>query len=242
MKNTLPVKLARLGWRTLKFIAGHDCFFRPDMALDSILLGSDYGGWNIPHSILSPDSVVYSAGIGTDISFDRELIRQFSVEIHAFDPTPKSIQWLESQQLPVGFHYYPWGLANYDGEAQFHIPKNPEHISHSIVQSQVTTHEAVTVQVRTIKSIMAELEHNRVDLLKMDVEGAEYSVLKNLMASSLRPALLLVEFHHRFKSIGAKATRSAVERLRTNGYRLYSVSPTGEELCFIHQSVPPPTR
>ena len=239
MKNTLPVKLARFGWRTLKFIGGHDCFFRPDIALDSIHLGSNHGGWNILPDFIAPDSIVYSAGIGIDISFDRELIRRFGVEVHAFDPTPKSIQWLENQELPSGFHYYPWGLADYGGEAQFHIPKNPKHISHSIVQSQATAHEAVTVQVRTIKSIMAELGHDKVDLLKMDIEGAEYSVLSDLLSSALRPSLLLVEFHHRFKSIGGKSTRNAVEKLRAGGYLLYSVSPTGEELCFILQSPSP---
>lgn len=240
MKNTPLVKLLRPVRRTLQFIRGRDCFFRSDTNLESIHLGSDYGGWNIPVGLISSNSVIYSAGIGTDISFDLELISRFDTKIYAFDPTPKSIKWLEEQNLPDHFHYHPWGLADYDGEAQFHVPKNPGHVSHSMVGSQVTTEETITVQVRRTGSIMAELGHDRMDLLKMDIEGAEYSVLADLLASSLRPTLLLVEFHHRFKSIGAKTTRDSVMALRNKGeYRLYSVSPTGEELCFIHQSALP---
>jgi FkbM family methyltransferase len=207
--------------------------------MESIRLGSDYGGWNIPKGTISSDSVVYAAGIGTDISFDLELVSRFGCHVHAFDPTPKSIQWLEEQDLPDKFHYYPWGLADYNGEAQFHIPKNPTHISHSMIGSQVTTAETVTVQVWTIKKIVGKLGHDRLDLLKMDIEGAEYAVLSDLLSSDLRPTLLLVEFHHRFKSIKAKATQNTVEKLRAEGYRLYSISPSGEELCFIHRPTPP---
>ena len=235
MKNTQLVKHLRLIRRAFQFLRGRDCFFHPDIDMESIHIGSDYGGWAIPIGFISSNSVVYSAGIGTDISFDLGLISNFGTEVHAFDPTPKSIEWLETQNLPDGFHYYPWGLADYNGEAQFHTPKNPTHISHSMTESQVTIKETINVQVRTIKSIMTEFGHNRMDLLKMDIEGAEYSVLTDLLTSSLRPTLLLVEFHHRFKSIGAKATRQAIASLRMKNYRLYSVCRTGEELCFVSQ-------
>jgi len=229
MKNTLPIKLLRMARRSIRFVRGHDCFFRTDLNLKSIRLGSDYGGWDIPDGTITPSSVVYAAGIGTDISFDLALISRFNSQVHAFDPTPKSIEWLEAQKLPKNFHHYPWGLADHDGTVQFHIPKNPAHVSHSMVESQVTCKESVVVSVRTIASIMAELGHARLDLLKMDIEGAEYAVLADLLSSSLRPTLLLVEFHHRFKSIGAKATRKAIASLKNESYRLYSVSPSGEE-------------
>ena len=236
MKNTLTIKLLRPIWRMLQLLRGRDCFFRPDIDFEYTHFGSRYGGWNVPEKLVSPDFVVYSAGIGMDISFDLELISMLGVTVHAFDPTQKSIEWLKNQNLPNQFRYYPWGLADYDGEAQFHVPKNPSHVSHSMIGSQVTTEEAVIVQVRTIRSIMAELGHDKIDLLKMDIEGTEYAVLSDLLSSELRPTLLLVEFHHRFKSIGAKATRNAVKKLRAGGYRLYSVSPTGEELCFLLES------
>ena len=239
MKNTLIVKLLRPIRRMVQLFRGRDCFFRPDIVLEHTHLGSEHGGWNIPGKLIAPESVVYSVGIGMDISFDMELISQFGVTIHAFDPTPKSIEWLKRQNLPDQFHHHPWGLADYDGEAQFHVPKNPSHVSHSMIGSQVTTQEAVTVQVRTLKSIMAELGHEKLDMLKMDIEGAEYAVLSDLLSSTLRPTLLLVEFHHRFRSIGAKATRNMVEKLKADGYRLYSVSPTGEELCFVLESALP---
>lgn len=105
-----------------------------------------------------------------------------------------------------------------------------------MVASQVTTQEVVLVQVRKIESIMADLGHNTLDLLKIDIEGSEYPVLSSLLSTPLRPGLLLVEFHHRFKSIGALPTKETVKALREAGYKLYFISKSGEELCFIHQA------
>ena len=37
-------------------------------------LGTNYGGWSIPKNIkLNKDSIVYSGGVGEDISFDIKL-------------------------------------------------------------------------------------------------------------------------------------------------------------------------
>ena len=236
MKNT-PIYRALQGLkRAIQALRGRDCFFHPDIAINSTRLGSEHGGWNIPDDMISSKSIIYSGGIGTDISFDRALIEKFSCTVHAFDPTPRSIEWLKGQQLPPEFKYYEWGLADYDGTAEFHIPKNPSHISHSMVTSQVTLEESMQVQVNRIESIMHQLGHDKIDLLKIDIEGAEYPVIEDLLAGNQRPSLLLIEFHHRFKSVGAGKTKQAVKSLRAAKFQLFSVSPSGEELCFIHQT------
>src|SRR5713101_7131829 len=60
-------------------------------------VGSAYGGYFLDSSLIEPDPIVYSLGVGEDISFDLALIQQFGVTIHAFDPTPRVREWLASQ-------------------------------------------------------------------------------------------------------------------------------------------------
>lgn len=232
MRTSKSINGLRKIKRSVQTLCGLDCFFKPDIDIESIRFGSPYGGWNVPESILTSAATVYCAGIGFDISFDLALMDRFQVDVHAFDPTPRSLEWLERQTLPSKFHYYPWGIADHDGSAEFRIPKNPAHVSHSLMVTRGTSEKAVTVQVRTISSIMEQLGHTSIDLLKMDIEGSEYAVLTNILQSPLRPGLLLVEFHHRFPSIGATMTKQAVSELRKAGYKLYAISPSGEELCF----------
>ncbi len=64
--------------------------------------------WTIVTRGLGPDAVIYSGGVGEDITFEQELIRRFGVKIHIFDPSPvasRTIAAANSDRLlfrPVG--------------------------------------------------------------------------------------------------------------------------------------------
>jgi hypothetical protein len=85
----------------------------------------------------------------------------------------------------------------------------------------------------TFASLMKRLEHSYVDLMKMDVEGAEYDILDVLEQAPSLPRQLLVEYHHRFPGIGKARTAMSIKRLRALGYRIFDVSETGREIGFL---------
>jgi hypothetical protein len=95
--------------------------------------GTEYVEWNICPIHITKESIVYSFGVGENISFNLSMIKKFGVNIYAFDPTPRLIAWVKSQKLPKEFHFFPYGIADYDGIAKFYPPENPEHESHSIL-------------------------------------------------------------------------------------------------------------
>src|SRR5258708_325938 len=74
-------------------LIGKDLRLPVDLDCQRSFLGNEHAQWCICPAGLSPESVVYSFGVGQDISFDRELIGCFGVRVHAFDPTPRSIAW-----------------------------------------------------------------------------------------------------------------------------------------------------
>jgi Methyltransferase FkbM domain len=92
--------------------------------------------------------------------------------------------------------------------------------------------EAVEVPVYRLASIARMLGHERIDVLKMDIEGAEYGVLEDLLVSGLAVKQVLVEFHHRRAEIGVEKTKRAIRCLNEAGYRIFSVSASGEEYGF----------
>ncbi len=212
---------------------------RPDVRLNHVRVGSDYGGWAIVPDGLGPGSIVYSFGIGEDASFDTGLIERFGCAVHAFDPTPKSIAWVHAQRragtLTDRFVLHEFGLSDRDGTLTFFAPANPGHVSHSAVQHQWASDQSIVVPVKRLSTIMRELGHDRVDLLKMDIEGSEYGVVEDLVASGAPVRQLLIEFHHRFPEIGPGKTEAALARLRTAGYDLFCIAPSDEEYSFIRR-------
>jgi FkbM family methyltransferase len=153
--------------------------------------------------------------------------------VHAFDPTPASIRWVAGQTLPPTFYLHEYGLAGFDGEARFNPPENRTHISHTVLKRAATDARAISVPFKRLSTIQRELGHDHLDVLKMDIEGAEYGVIEDIERSDIRPGQVLVEFHHRFQDVGPRKTREAIARLRRMGYALFSVSRTGEEFGFI---------
>jgi FkbM family methyltransferase len=225
-----PFKAAK---RMARVLTGHDVYIPKQVDCGVIYLGNAGTSWPVCPEVLSDRPLIYSFGVGEDVSFDLELIRRFHATIHAFDPTPRSIAWVAGQQLPESFHFHPCGIADRDGICSFAPPANPAHVSHTMIARE-SARPALELPVKRMRSFLSELQHSRIDLLKMDIEGAEYTVIDDLIASGIVVKQLLVEFHHRWKEVGVSKTKQAVRKLNAAGYRIFAVSPNGEEYGFLN--------
>ena len=199
--------------------------------LDTERHGSDYGGWNIIKDSVDSNSIIYSFGIGTDISFDISLINKYDVEVYAFDPTPEVKVWLEEQKLPIKFRYHELALADINGFLKFYFPENPNYISHSLVKRN---DKYIEVPCEKLSSIMNRLGHKKIDVLKIDIEGSEFNVLKNILQENINIKQILVEFHHFFDDFSGKDTENMVSEMNNRGYKIFYISSSGYEYSFLH--------
>jgi FkbM family methyltransferase len=212
-------------------LRGQELWQGVQQKVNKVSLGNEDARWCVCLEGLSERSVVYSVGVGEDISFDLELIERYRLYVHAFDPTPRSISWVRSQILPDEFVFHPYGVASFDGTCPFLPPRNPAHVSHTLL-ARLSPLAAVELPVYRLTTIMKRLDNTGIDVLKMDIEGAEYEVLMDLLASGIRPRQILVEFHHRWPELGIERTRRAVRELNEAGYLIFNVSASGEEYSF----------
>jgi FkbM family methyltransferase len=174
--------------------------------------------------------------VGEDATFDLALVSRYGLCVHLFDPTPKSIEWVRSQDFPEQVVFHDYGIAAEDGEISFNPPENPAHVSFTVLNRPSTCDRAVKLPVKRLPTIMNELGHQRIDILKMDVEGAEYDVIDDLCGCEVRPGQILVEFHHRFPGVGIAKTKASVAQIKGIGYDLFSVSSNGEEFGFVRKA------
>lgn len=196
-------------------------------------LGSDYGGYFVDRSMIPPEAAVYSVGIGKDITFDLSLIESAGVEIQAFDPTPTVKKWIASQSLPPEFHFHETGIAGFDGEAAFYPPPKEDWVSHSMIPLRRYRGESIRVAMIRLGTAMRSQGHNRIDVLKMDIEGAEYAVIEDLVRERIPVRQLLVEFHHALLSGGIEKTRETLALLDAYGMKIAHVCPRMEVFTLI---------
>lgn len=189
-------------------------------------LGSNYGGWFSPVFDLGSDAIVYSAGIGQDISFDRELIVRCGCTIHGFDPTPAAIGFIAQQAddnlLASRFVFSPVGLWDSETELQFFAPKTRGWTgSYSALNLQGTEEkQSISAPVKRLSTLMRENGHCRIDLLKMDIEGAEYRVIDEIIEKAIPVRWLCIEFD---QPVPFWTTNRALEKLARAGYQLCKV-------------------
>ena len=72
------------------------------------------------------------------------------------------------------------------------MPRDPTHVSHSVVNLQ-GTEEYFEAPCRSLGSLMRELGHDRIDLLKVDIEGAEHRVVRSMLESGIHPIVVCLE-------------------------------------------------
>lgn len=220
-------------YRLKNFLNGNEWYYKYDIKVNKTALGNSGYEWVICPDNINSKSLFYSFGAGTNISFDTELAEKFGLKINLFDPTPKSIQYVKVQKLNPDYSFEEIGIADFSGNAKFYLPLNPDFVS-ATLEKQSDSQKFVEVRVERLSEIMERNKHKYLDLLKMDIEGAEYDVIDDILKSGIEIHQLLVEFHHRFPSLGIKKTRNAIEKLRNAGFALFHVSNTGEELSFIN--------
>ncbi len=211
------------------------------------------GGWVFSPLGLNSSTIVFSLGTADDIRFETGMINRFGCEVHAFDPTPRWVEWIKTQNTLPQFHFHPLAIGSRDGTLRMYPRINGKGKVSSTMITMINDSAdetlGIEVPVKKISTLMTELDISSIDILKMDIEGAEYEVIDDLLNSGVQVYQLLVEFHHRFKSIPINKTKSALRRLNSAGYRLFHISEKYWEFSFIHdktyknylQTLPPAT-
>lgn len=173
--------------------------------------------------------IIYSGGVGKDISTELELLGEFPCEVFLYDPSPTgqdTMRNLRNQHPRIT--YEPLGLAGSAGAQGFAHPQNTEEGS---FRRHAT--EQVTVSfdcVRLSEQALAR-GHREIDLVKLDIEGFEYEVLDELLGSGVIVSQLCVEFHHCLPGHNTIQTSRAVGILRGAGFRI--IYKRGDDFTFL---------
>jgi len=170
------------------------------------------------------------AGLGVDISFPTAFLAQFGGQVIGIDPNPHSIRYCEANQ-PGGMTILQRAFWHQAGQHMtFHMPRPPEQlpkgadgVSGSLLRSHnYTGDDMVDVETTSFDQVLHDAGRNECDILKLDIEGAEYEVLSDLCRSgTIRKARqVMIEFHHHCTSHPLSDTLNAAAAIEANGFKL----------------------
>lgn len=221
-----------------KRVIGKEPWLRPALSLPTECVQD----WLICPQLIESRGPLYSLGVGCNIKFDVEMIGRFDLDVHAFDPTPSSIEWIAAQSTPSRFNFHPWAVADHDGTIRFaprrslSLRESDDHSAemiYAVLPADLDDQPGqIEVAAMALPNIAARLGHSSIEFLKMDIEGAEYDVIQTMVDTKLRPAQIVVEFHHRHPGRNKGMTVRAVQQLDDAGYSIFAISDSGREFSF----------
>ncbi len=161
------------------------------------MLGNpEYGGWILPGGMIERGWVCYSVGAGGETSFDMELIERYGLTVRSIDPVAEYVQRaIEHAEGEERLTAHQVAIATSDGPLRMQLTHDPNSQSVSAA-GLYDTHSYVELPGRTLPSLMAELGDERIDLLKLDIEGGEYEVIPTLDLAALGVKLFATQLHH----------------------------------------------
>jgi len=158
----------------------------------TVPFGSGEGRWDVPEGALTADWVCYSVGVGADASFDEDLAQRIGCTVVSFDPTPASVEYVR-RLGSVAFRFVPWAIWTNEGHLDFFSQDLQNKVNLSVVDSG-RGERLCRVECCRLQTAMERLEHSRLDLLKLDVEGAWLPIIEDVVASGIAPKVFCVEF------------------------------------------------
>lgn len=213
-----------------------------------------YGAWSLCGDHVHVGGVVYSFGIGGDVSFDNAMVDK-GLKVYGFDPTvtPEKVRALfrehHGREQPPGFDFKQLGLGASDGVAAFLRSRNPKIQSMTALGAgDVTANykdsgfQAAVLRLRTFLCMHG---HAWLDVLKMDVEGVEMDVCAPGDGAAgdyfgpggaLPADQVLIEFHERMIKGGNARKGACIRALKAQGFVLVHISPNKQELSFARMA------
>jgi len=203
-------------------------------------LGTKYGGWWIYAPAVGKKPLLIDCGLGVDISFPVAFLERFGGEVVGVDPNPAALDYVAGRR-PERMQVRPEAFWLEAGQAiTFHLPrpaaelpKGADGVSGSLLDSHSYA-GAATLKVRTtsLAEILAQTGRQECDVLKLDIEGAEYDVLAALCRSGevRRARQLLVEYHHHCTDRTLADTESSMALIEAAGFK---VAHTEDRNCVF---------
>lgn len=170
-------------------------------------IGSDWGGWIVDTDLIRKNSFILSAGLAHDITFDLGMLElDDTIKIIGIDPTDSSKNSVNNMPEKFKNRYIYIDKALYGSNQQICIGGEASSI--------INNKDGSIFDTILLNDVLDQYD---VSILKMDIEGSEYSCINSL--NSLSVDQLCIEWHHWLGDMFTiQDTLSCINKIQSFGY------------------------
>jgi len=201
---------------------------------------------------LSTDAVVFD--VGANVGLTTAAFARFAPDgaIHSFEPSPDAFPCLQETVKVNGFTnvvLHQLGLGAIPGKLSFVDDPNSASASHLAIDDTGRRGTSLTVDIETVDGVVERDRIDRLDLIKIDVEGFDLDVVEGAVTTieRLKPVCIIEFNSFTLQAFRNRSPREVLEtllsvfdsvyfRVRTTGELL--LLDSGERLIeFLHMNL-----
>lgn len=150
-------------------------------------------------------------------------------KVIAIEPSPKNFEYLKKNieiQRTKNIQAFNFAAGDKTGYINFLNYKNESNSGRVIPDNEVINWpgQVVKLPVKTIDSFLEEIEEDKIDFLRMDVEGYEYQIFQG-MKNTIRRSKPIIQIEVHKSIMGTETTKKWLIELKDEGYELKSYVP-----------------
>jgi len=156
--------------------------------------------------------------------FSHAMIKNFNCHCYAVEPSPITYELIPSHELLSKFNI---AISGTEGQIAFYVTSNSESSS-LLKQSNTTYTDEINVYTKPLESFIAEIGVSYIDLLKVDIEGAEVAMFNACSDQFLkRISQICIEFHDFNNVVSESEVRHILNRFIKLGFYPIKMSRKG---------------
>jgi len=181
--------------------------------------------------IISSNSVIVDLGAHL-AQFSHEISNDFKCKCYAVEVLPSLYTEIIETPLVKKFNY---AISNTNAPVEICVTDNPES-NHIAKYDTDSNQEIISVQGVTLESFIKQHNLEWIDLLKVDIEGAEINLFESLTDETIfKIKQMTIEFHD-FKFDIRNEVEAIKERLKSLGFICIVFSRTNNgDVLFINK-------
>ncbi|MEI7459607.1 MAG: FkbM family methyltransferase [Pirellula sp.] len=196
------------------------------------MISKQIRGHTLIPSLLRPGRTIIDAGSHRG-EFATEVAQRFDVNVIALEPNESL--WY-SNPFNSNIQFRAVALSSTSGTRDFYLSDARE--CSSLLESAPSQNSTISISTITLSDLITECS-GEVDLLKLDIEGAECDVLLSASEKTLNSfRQITVEFHDFMYPELAPRVDKSIQRLCDLGFESIQMSKkTREDILFIRHDI-----
>lgn len=136
--------------------------------------------------------LLYSGGVGANISFDEEFIKETNGYARLFDPTPSCFEFMKDK-VSENLKFYPYALYKDNIKTKIFYDRYNQVRSNSISNFlNFNEKDFYYCDPYNIPTLIKKFNDDEIDVLKLDIEGVSIEVVENCFDNNIYPDQIII--------------------------------------------------